>query len=276
MPENIEGLLDAFGVSQDDADTGSDANNQNSNPDSTANNAGDSTDPGTNNVNDGFKEPDEADSDDGDANNNTNDDTAAAEQRLETERANRAFAAMRAENNKYKNFMKTLMQGSNYAGDEASFIEALTNEAYKKRAKEQGMAMNPEILRKVDEQEAQIRRLNESQRDQALLLGLKNLQTSNNLTGKEVEDFVKGAVDNRIDLFAPGVNYEMLYRGMFYDKLVEKKIEEERQKWIEQSNKSNNASTPDSKSGRKDPAKTDVKTMTELDSLLKNVSKQIN
>jgi hypothetical protein len=48
-------------------------------------------------------------------------------------------------------------------------------------------------------------------------------------------------------------------------------IETERQAWIAQSNKANNAATPDGKSGKKDPAPTNVNTMAEFDSLLQSI-----
>ena len=48
-------------------------------------------------------------------------------------------------------------------------------------------------------------------------------------------------------------------------------IEEERQKWIAQSNKANSAANPDGKSGKKDPAQTNVNTMAEFDSLLQTI-----
>ena len=107
------------------------------------------------------------------------------------------------------------------------------------------------------------------------MLGLKTLQQTHNLTGKEVETFVQRAIENKIDLLAPGIDFDTLYKGMFFDDIIKKKIESERQEWIKQSNKSNDAANPDGKSGKKDSPQTDVKTMAEFNSLLNNVSKEI-
>jgi len=284
MPEDIGSLLADFGV---DPNTGTPDAGQQQQQTSNAtppadNNGAQAPSTGTQNPDAGTQNPTAPEGDgNGDNGTQTADQNAAADAQaqmqaqLEQQRANQAFAQMRAENNKYKKFMQTLMRGSNFNGDEETFIQALENEAYKKQAQLQGMAANPELLRKMDQQEEQIKELTKSQRDQTLMLGLKTLQQTNNLSGKEVEAFVQKAIENRIDLLAPGVNFDTLYKGMFFDDIITKRIEDERQKWIAQSNKANSAATPDNKSGKKDPAPTDVKTMAEFNSLLQTVSKEI-
>ena len=258
MPENIEGLLADFGVDPNAGAPETDEAEQTNPTDADATSTTDEVETNTEST-----EPEEQEAE------------ADVQAQLEQQRANQAFAAMRAENTKYKKFMQTLMRGSNFNGDEAAFIQALENEAYKKQAQLQGMAANPELLRKMDQQEEQIKELTQSQRDQTLMLGLKTLQQMHNLSGKEVEAFVQRAIDNKIDLLAPGVNFDTLYKGMFFDDIVKKQIENERQNWIKQSNKADSAATPDGKSGKKEPTPTDVKTMAEFNSLLNTVSKEI-
>jgi hypothetical protein len=265
MPDNIDSLLNSFGInpSADEQTTSNESDK----------NVPEAQDVTSTDTESGSTDTKETTTDTETETTETAEDTQA---QLEQQRANQAFAAMRAENSKYKKFMQTLMKGSNFTGDEAAFIEALENEAYKKQAQLQGMAANPELLRKVDQQEEQIRELKRSQNDQTLMLGLKTLQQTNNLTGKEVEMFVQRAIENKIDLLAPGVNFDTLYKGMFFEDIVKKKIEAERQNWIKQSNKANDAANPDGKSGKRENSQTDVKTMAEFNSLLNNVSKEIN
>ena len=270
MPENIEGLLADFGVESNAEATTTDTAIQTNDAGAEVTETNDTNTEDT--VEENNSEVSETSAEDVDS----VDADAHMQAQLEQQRANQAFAAMRAENNKYKKFMQTLMKGSNFGGDEIAFMKALENEAYKKQAQIQGMAANPELLRKMDQQEEQIKELTQSQRDQTLMLGLKTLQQTHNLTGKEVEAFVQRAIDNKIDLLAPGTNFDTLYKGMFFDDIVAKKIESERQNWIKQSNKADSAATPDGKSGKKDTAPTDVKTMAEFNSLLNNVSKEIN
>lgn len=261
MPENIDSLLADFGVNP----SGSESNDA-AQTDTTDANVPDNTDANSTDTNT---------QDDTNAQTDNQEAEADVQAQLEQQKTNQAFAAMRAENTKYKKFMQTLMRGSNFQGDEAAFIQALEDEAYKKQAQLQGMAANPELLRKMDQQEEQIKELTQSQRDQTLMLGLRTLQQMHNLTGKEVEAFVHRAIENKIDLLAPGTNFDTLYKGMFFDEIVKKQIESERQNWIKQSNKADSAATPDGKSGKKDPAPTDVKTMAEFNSLLNTVSKEI-
>lgn len=274
MPENIDGLLADFGVDPNagaseanDAGQTNDVDTSTDNSNATSSTETDATDTDNSTATDANEAEDDIE-----AELNDGVDTQA---QLEQQRANQAFAAMRAENSKYKKFMQTLMRGSNFAGNEEAFIKLLEDEAYKKQAQIQGMAANPELLRKMDQQEEQIKELTQAQRDQTLMLGLKTLQQTHGLTGKEVEAFVQKAIENRIDLLAPGTNFDTLYKGMFFDDIMKKKIESERQNWIKQSNKADSAATPDGKSGRKEPAPTDVKTMAEFNSLLNTVSKEI-
>lgn len=271
MPENIDGLLSDLGV---DPNAGA--------PEASADTQTDNVDTSTDSSNAVETPATDTDVDNNAANTGDEDDVAAelneevdAQAQLEQQRANQAFAAMRAENSKYKKFMQTLMRGSNFAGNEEAFIKLLEDEAYKKQAQIQGMAANPELLRKMDQQEEQIKELTQAQRDQTLMLGLKTLQQTHGLTGKEVEAFVQKAIENRIDLLAPGTNFDTLYKGMFFDDIMKKKVESERQNWIKQSNKADSAANPDGKSGRKETAPTDVKTMAEFNSLLNTVSKEI-
>lgn len=264
MPDNIDGLLSSLGV---------DPNSGNQTETTETDNSTETADTSTETTEQ--TETTEETSTESET-QEVPEETNTVQNQLDNENANRAFAAMRAENSKYKKLMNTLMRGSNFNGDENAFMDVLLNESYKQQAKLQGMAANPELLRKMDQQEEQIRQLTESQKNQTLMLGLKTLQQNHNLTGKEVEMFVQRAIDNKIDLLAPGVNFDTLYKGMFFDDIVKKQIEEERQKWIKQSNKSANAASPDGKSGKQDPAKTDVKTMTELNSLLNTVSKDLS
>lgn len=266
MPENIDSLLADFGV---DPNAGAPETNEAEQTNPTEADATSTTDENTESTETDNTETAESNESEG------QEAEADVQAQLEQQRANQAFAAMRAENTRYKKFMQTLMRGSNFNGDEAAFIQALENEAYKKQAQIQGMAANPELLRKMDQQEEQIKELTQSQRDQTLMLGLKTLQQMHNLSGKEVEAFVQRAIENKIDLLAPGINFDTLYKGMFFDDIVNKRVENERQNWIKQSNKADSAATPDGKSGKKDPAPTDVKTMAEFNSLLNTVSKEI-
>ena len=120
----------------------------------------------------------------------------------------------------------------------------------------------------MDSLENQNKSLIDAQNRQNFIANMKGLQEKFNLTDNDVKDFVNLALKENIDLTIPGTNFITLYQGLFFDKLKDKLIEDERQKWIAQNSKANSAANPDGKSGKKDPAPTNVNTMAEFDSLL--------
>jgi hypothetical protein len=189
----------------------------------------------------------------------------------EAQRRNEAFAAMRAENSKYKKLLQNIMKGANFNGSEDDFIDQLTEASYAQQAKRQGNQVSPEILKRMDTLESQNKSLIDSQNRQTFAANLKNLQETFTLSDADIKEFLTLAAKEQIDLTAPGTNFRTLYQGLFFDKLKDKMIETERQAWIAQSNKANSAANPDGKSGKKDPAPTNVNTMAEFDSLLQSV-----
>ena len=189
----------------------------------------------------------------------------------EQRRSNEAFAAMRSENSKYKKFIQHIMKGANFQGDETAFMDALTEASYQRQAKNQGGQVSPEVLKRMDTLEAQNKTLLEAQNKQLFAANLKSMQESLNLTDNDLKEFIDLAVRERIDLTIPGTNFVTLYQGLFYNKLKEREIEAARQTWIAQNSKANGAANPDGKSGKKDPAPTNVNTMAEFDSLLQSI-----
>ena len=186
-------------------------------------------------------------------------------------RANEAFAAMRSENSKYKKFMQHIMRGANFNGSEEDFMNNLTEAAYQRQAQRQGNQVSPELLKRMDTLETQNKSLIDAQNRQMFTANLKGLQDTFKLNDEEIKEFVTFAVKEQIDLTVPGTNFITLYQGLFFDKLMNKKLEEARQDWIAQNSKASSAANPDGKSGKKDPTPTNVNTMAEFDSLLQSI-----
>lgn len=206
-----------------------------------------------------------------DSNTNTSENNSVV---VEDQKRNEAFAAMRAENTKYKKFMQQMMKGAGYEGDEEGFINQLTEASYQRQAQRQGNQVSPELLKRMDELENQNRTLIDAQNRNMFAANLQSMQDNLKLSEKDIKEFIDLAVKENIDLTIPGTNFVTLYQGLFFDKLKDRMLEDERQKWIAQNNKANNASNPDGKSGKKDPAPTDVNTMAEFDSLLQSIPKK--
>lgn len=256
MPEDYQAILDDLGV-----DTSADAQ-QGVNQDATPVNP----------------PSDNADATPTDSNTDSNGDEGAAQdikqdtgQTDNQRRTNEAFASLRAENGKYKKFVQQLMKGAGYEGDEENFLKQLTEASYQRQAKTN--QVSPEMLKRMDMLESQNRAVLESQNRANFIANLKGLQDTYKLSNNDLQEFLDLAVREKIDLTIPGTNFVTLYRGLFFDKLKDKLVEEERQKWIGQNNKANNASNPDGKSGKKDPTPTDVNTMAEFDRLLQSIPK---
>lgn len=271
MPEDYQAILNDLGVDTSNnaapnTGTANDGNTPNNvateNNANTANNAGTTpvADP-TNNAN----------TSDNNASSNTNNQNVnnSVSDNNTNQRAQEAFAALRSENSKYKKFMANLMKGSNFSGTEEDFMSKLSEAAYQRQA--QINNVSPEMLKRMDTIENQNKALIDAQNRQLFAANIKHLQDTFKLNDKEINEFISLAAKEKIDLTIPGSNFVTLYQGLFFDSLKDKIINEERQKWIAQGNKANNAANPDGKSGKKDPTPTDVKTMAEFESLLQSM-----
>ena len=258
MPEDYQAILSDLGVDTS-IDPASQDNNNNTVTPPTDNTGAQATGTEANTTNaETSANADAGNQDDGEAD-------------LRAQRINDAFAAMRSENTKYKKFMQQIMKGANFNGSEEDFMKNLTEASYQRQAQRQGSQVSPEVLKRMDAIESQNKALIDAQNRQMFAANLKGLQDTFKLTDKEITEFVNFAVKEQIDLTVPGTNFVTLYQGLFFDKLMNKKVEEERQKWIAQNSKANSASNPDGKSGKKDPEPTNVNTMAEFESLLQSV-----
>ena len=189
---------------------------------------------------------------------------------FENQKANEAFASMRAENSKYKSFVKQLMKGSGFQGDEATYMQNLIDASYKQQSERQGQGVSPELLKRIDHLENQNKSLEEERNRTAFAANIRGLQDKFKLTDSEIKEFINLAVQEHIDITAPGSNFVTLYQGLFYDKLIDKRIKEERQEWIAQNSKANSAANVDNKSG-KIPEEKSIDNMAEFESLLRNL-----
>jgi cytoplasmic iron level regulating protein YaaA (DUF328/UPF0246 family) len=162
------------------------------------------------------------------------------------------------------------MKGSGFQGDEATYMQNLIDASYKQQSERQGQGISPEFLKKMDDLENKTRVLEEERNRTAFAANIRGLQDKFKLSDSEIKEFLDTAVQEHIDITAPGSNFVTLYQGLFYDKLMEKKIKEERQQWIAQNSKANSAANVDNKSG-KVPEEKSIDNMAEFESLLRNL-----
>lgn len=197
-----------------------------------------------------------------------------ADAHADEQRRNKAFAEMRTALGSYEKVLNQMQKTMGFNGTREDFLKHLSDITYAQEAKQRGQGMDPSILKRLDELENKNKTLEEQNSRTLFASNLKNLQTTFNLSNKEITDFVNFAAQEHIDLTIPGTNFVTLYRGLNYDTLVKKEIEAARQEWLGQQAKGQSqASAPDGKSGKKDPSPTDVNTMAEFNSLLQNLPK---
>lgn len=198
----------------------------------------------------------------------------AAEQKESSEpdqeKSNKAFAEMRISNKKYKDFFDRITKVSGLT--EEQFINSMIQNLDAEQAKKQNTS--PEVIQKLREQDERISQYEQREREKDFMNGLNILQTKFNLSQKELGDFVKDVAAKGIDLMDSKLDYETLYKGIYFDKLVEKEVEKKRQEMITAQTKAEKASVPGNTTGKTDKEPIAINTMEEFNSLLANSAKK--
>lgn len=183
----------------------------------------------------------------------------------ENQKQARAFAELRAANNKYAKVFKQLQSAMN-VNNEDEVIERLLNAGLNAQARSQNV--DPTILKRMNTLEEQNMQMMAERKQQAVLDSFSALQSEFTLTNQEVMSFAKELDASGIDLFNSGVNISTLYKGMHSDAIYAKKLNDEKQKWIAEGATANNAPGVTTTTGKKNnQGKTEINTMGELESL---------
>ena len=186
------------------------------------------------------------------------------------EKSNKAFAEMRISNKKYKDFFDRITKVSGLT--EEQFINNMIQSLDAEQAKRQNTS--PEVIQKLREQDERISQYEQREREKDFMNGLNVLQTKFNLNQKELGEFVRDVASKGIDLMNSKLDYETLYKGIYFDKLVEKEVEKKRQEMITAQTKAEKASVPGSSTGKTDKEPIAINTMEEFNSLLANSAKK--
>lgn len=198
----------------------------------------------------------------------------AAEQKesseSDQEKSNKAFAELRISNKKYKDFFDRITKVSGLT--EEQFISNMLQNLDAEQAKRQNTS--PEVIQKLREQDERISQYEQREREKDFMNGLNILQTKFNLSQKELGDFVRDVASKGIDLMNSKLDYETLYKGIYFDRLVEKEVEKKRQEMITAQTKAERASVPGNTTGKTDKEPIAINTMEEFNSLLANSAKK--
>lgn len=186
------------------------------------------------------------------------------------EKSNKAFAEMRISNKKYKDFFDRVTKVSGLT--EEQFINNMLQNLDAEQAKKQNTS--PEVIQKLREQDERISQYEQREREKDFMNGLNILQTKLNLTQKDLENFVRDTASRGFNLMDTKLDYETIYKGIYFDKLVEKEVEKKRQEMITAQTKAERASVPGNTTGKTDKEPIAINTMEEFNSLLANSAKK--
>ena len=192
------------------------------------------------------------------------------EQKEPEEKSNKAFAEMRISNKKYKDFFDRVTKASGLT--EEQFINNMIQTLDAEQAKKQNTS--PEVIQKLREQDERISQYEQREREKDFMNGLAVLQNKLNLSQKDLEDFVRDTTTKGFDLMNSKLDFETLYKGIYFDKLVEKEVEKKRQEMITAQTKAERASVPGNTTGKTDKEPIAINTMEEFNSLLANSAKK--
>lgn len=189
----------------------------------------------------------------------------------QNELRNKAFAQMRTQNSKYAKVF-TQLQKSLGANSEEEVIEKLINAGVETEAKRNNV--DPEMLKRLNQIEQKNLEYANRERNQSIVESFGQVQKEFSLTQSEVLAFAQTLQDKRIDILGAGVDISTIYRGMHFEEINAKKIEEAKQAWIKGDTDADSASGIQKIAGKKsDPTKTKIETMGDLNNLLNTMNK---
>jgi hypothetical protein len=156
---------------------------------------------------------------------------------FETKKQREAFIKMRKENealnkenSKYEGTFKKLAERSGMSVEE--YLEALDNNLLEEEAQKQNIPV--ETLKRIKTLEEQQQYNAEERRKMEFQSKIVDLQKSQNLTQDEVIKFIQESVGRGVDLENGNFDFEILYKGMFADEIIEKKIRQAEQERLAQ------------------------------------------
>lgn len=179
-------------------------------------------------------------------------------------KANARFAEMRKENSQYKKMFSKISAATGKSVEEV--MADITEKALKTQAEAEGMT--PEAMAKLQAANDAAFKAQSELKMRDTISKLEAMERDLNLDREEVKSFVEELQNDGFDVVESNVNLQHLYMGRHFDNLVEKRIEEERQKWIAQEDKAGSSATVNKSKGKTYSTQGKIETMDELDKFL--------
>lgn len=188
------------------------------------------------------------------------------------QQANAAFAQMRNQLSKYQKAFQRIQKATG-APSEDEALERLLEATYGVEAKQTNI--DPALLKRMAELEEANQLLYTEQTHNRVRDKFDALQKRLGLSDSDVMKFAERLSADQIDILNSNVNLETLYRGMYYDQITKAMLEKEKQEWVKGQDKANKAPGVTTTVGKKQTGdKAEIKTMAELDAVMKSFPKQ--
>lgn len=195
--------------------------------------------------------------------------------RAEEQKANQAFAAMRARLSEQDKMLQKVADARGVSLD--MLKEQLNKEAVETAAKQ--MNVSPEVYkrlsdleeesrRKTEELEAMKRADIENKQRSYLVTGMESIQKEFGLSDQEAASSVNEMIKSGYDILSSKIPLEVIYKGINLENIVSQRVEAARQEWLSKdAEASAHSSTPVKGTGKDDNSKSDIMTMDDLDAL---------
>lgn len=172
----------------------------------------------------------------------------------------KAFAEMRVKATSYERALQRAADLEGLSVEE--YLQKLDQKDIERRAKETNM--DPEVLKRIEVLERERQEVLEMKARYHIENQFKVITEKYGASQDELLMFTADLQKQGFNFFDLNVNYETLYKGMNYEKLIEK----ERQKWIARAEKGSSAGSVMSKNGKTSDKGAKVETMNDLEDLL--------
>lgn len=193
-------------------------------------------------------------------------DDSSVEKSLEQEKANRAFAELRAKATKYERAITKYAQMHGVSEEEA--LERMQSDALNKEAEEK--KVDPELLKRLQQSEEELQTLRYERQEQHLKQEFEAVKDTFDLSDQEAVKFAQDLMNKGINIFeTKNVDLVTLYRGLNHDNILNKKLKEEKQNWISGQAEADAAPGVSTAKGRgADPASKKIETVADLNAAL--------
>lgn len=177
---------------------------------------------------------------------------------------NEAFAQMRVENKRHKDLIAKAAAAHGLSVED--YEAKIQQDLLLKEAAE--AKLPPEVYQRLKDMEEKTAAYEAEKAKLAFQGRVTAFQASNNLSNDDLDSFFNACFNAGITPHETAVDFNILYRGLNFDKLVET----QRQDWIAKQNRNRaGSSTPNSGTGQTENLNTTINSVEDLDAIMRKM-----